>query len=228
MSQAAPRAERRKSLKIAWPRISRRFVQQYEGRQVLRRTRDPVGLVVYDAEETNEHSCCSSSRQAHARRRLRKPTRRTYRPERLKLEDLEGLRAAALDSPLGPSAESPKAAKSSCSERARQGARAQNGCRLSSNMPYIKIPVFDTGRSFLAEDAARRSCFVVSMWFLPSSWRRCTPGGRARCWSPPLRTFQPPSCVRTTRFSSASRASSYLWIALPSVKVTTLGTWLSV
>src|SRR3954452_15163713 len=159
MSQAgAADLERRKSLKIRLRKDLNVDSQQYEGRTFFV-VKDPVGLR-YKRLKDNEHFLLQFLDGKHTLEDAQKAYEKEYRPERLKLEDLEGFAQQLLTAGLAMS-ESPKAGVQ-LYERHKKRWR-QEWMQTLTNILYIKIPVFDP--EYVLQRMLRWCGFIFSMWF---------------------------------------------------------------
>src|SRR3954453_19735595 len=143
MSLANPAAdlERRKRLRIRLRPDLTIEEQKYEGRTFYV-VKDPVALRYYRLKD-NEHFLLQFLDGKHTLEDAQKAYEKEYRPERLKLEDLEGFAQQLLTAGLAIS-ESPKAGKQLYERRGKR--RRQEFLQTVSNILYIKIPVFDPER----------------------------------------------------------------------------------
>ncbi len=87
--------ERRKAIKLRLRRDLAVEAQKYEGRTFYV-VKDPVSLRYYRLKD-NEHFLLQFLDGKHTLEEAQKAYEKRYRPERLKLEDLEGVRPAAAD-----------------------------------------------------------------------------------------------------------------------------------
>src|SRR3954451_21220753 len=209
MSQkGAADLERRKSLKIRLRKDLDVDSQQYEGRTFFV-VKDPVGLRYYRLKD-NEHFLLQFLDGKHTLEEAQKAYEREYRPERLKLEDLEGFAQQLLTAGLAIS-ESPKAGKQLFERRGKR--RRQEWLQTLTNILYIKIPVFDPER--LLQKMLHVVGFVFSMWFFLASMILMV--SAALLVATHFETFRSklPSYHEFFSFKSVV----YLWIALAVVKV---------
>src|SRR5918912_4049049 len=110
MSQAPPASdlERRKSLRIRLRPDLNIEAQKYEGRTFYV-VKDPISLRYYRLKE-NEHFLLQFLDGKHTLEEAQKAYEKRYRPDRLKLEDLEAFAQQLLTAGLAQN-ESPKAGK---------------------------------------------------------------------------------------------------------------------
>jgi putative peptide zinc metalloprotease protein len=161
MTQAAPAAadlERRKHLRLRLRKDLVIDAQRYEGRTyyVLK---DPVSLRYYRLKE-NEHYLLQFLDGEHTLEDAQKAYESYYRPERLKLEDLEAFGQQLLTAGLAQN-ESPKAGKQ-LFDRRKKRLRTE-WMQTLTNILYIKIPVIDPDR--LLKRMLPWCGFVFSPWF---------------------------------------------------------------
>src|SRR4051812_4192450 len=163
MSQAgAADLERRKSLRIRLRKDLNVDSQQYEGRTFFV-VKDPVGLRYYRLKD-NEHFLLQFLDGKHTLEDAQKAYEKEYRPERLKLEDLEGFAQQLLTAGLAIS-DSPKAGKQLYERRSKR--RRTEWLQTLTNILYIKIPVFDPERILKA--MLGYVGWIFSMWFFALS-----------------------------------------------------------
>src|SRR5262245_55353754 len=133
--------ERRKSLRIRLRADLAIEAHKYEGRTFFV-VKDPVSLRYYRLKD-NEHFLLQFLDGKHTLEQAQKAYEKEYRPERLRLEDLEGFAQQLLTAGLALS-DSPKAGKQLFERRGKR--RRQEWMQTLSNILYIKIPVFDPER----------------------------------------------------------------------------------
>jgi putative peptide zinc metalloprotease protein len=133
--------ERRKSLRIRLRPDLDIEAQKYEGRTFYV-VKDPVGLRYYRLKD-NEHFLLQFLDGKHTLEDAQKAYEREFRPERLKLEDLEGFAQQLLTAGLAMS-DSPKAGKQLYERRGKR--RRREWMQKFTNILYIKIPIFDPER----------------------------------------------------------------------------------
>src|SRR5581483_6868365 len=108
---------------------------RYEGRTFFV-VKDPVGLLYYRFKD-NEHFLLQFLDGKHTLEEAQKAYEREYRPERLRLEDLEGFAEQLLTAGLALS-DSPKAGKQLFERRGKR--RRREFLQAFTNILYIKIP----------------------------------------------------------------------------------------
>src|SRR5262245_25656971 len=150
--------ERRKSLRIRLRADLAIEAHKYEGRTFYV-VKDPVSLRYYRLKD-NEHFLLQFLDGKHTLEDAQKAYEREYRPERLRLEDLEGFAQQLLQAGLAIS-ESPKAGQQLYERRGKR--RRQEWLQLFTNILYIKIPVFDP--EYVLQRMLGVFGFVFSMWF---------------------------------------------------------------
>jgi putative peptide zinc metalloprotease protein len=133
--------ERRKSLRIRLRPDLDIEAQKYEGRTFFV-VKDPVGLRYYRLKD-NEHFLLQFLDGKHTLEDAQKAYEKEFRPERLKLEDLEGFAQQLLTAGLAMS-DSPKAGKQLFDRRKKR--RRQEWLQKFTNILYIKVPIFDPER----------------------------------------------------------------------------------
>src|SRR3954453_12328399 len=137
----ASEVERRKQLRIRLRPDLSIEEQRYEGRTFYV-VKDPISLRYYRLKD-NEHFLLKFLDGKQTLEEAQKAYEKEYRPERLRLEDLEGFAQQLLTAGLALS-DSPKAGKQLYERRGKR--RRQEFLQTVSNILYIKIPVFDPER----------------------------------------------------------------------------------
>src|SRR3954471_1881919 len=150
--------ERRKAIKLRLRRDLNVEAQKYEGRTfyVLK---DPVSMRYYRLKE-NEHYLLQFLDGKHTLEEAQKAYEKRYRPERLRLEDLEGFAQQLLTAGLALS-ESPKAGKQLFERRGKR--RRREWMQTLTNILYIKIPIFDPER--ILKWMLGYVGWIFSLWF---------------------------------------------------------------
>jgi putative peptide zinc metalloprotease protein len=165
MSTATPSAaelERRKRLRIRLRSDLNIEAHKYEGRYFYV-VKDPVSLRYYRLKD-NEHFLLQFLDGHHTLEQAQKAYEREYRPERLKLEDLEGFAQQLLTAGLALS-ESPKAGQQLFERRGKR--RRSEWMQTLTNILYIKIPIFDPER--LLQRMLKYTGWIFSLWFFSLS-----------------------------------------------------------
>src|SRR3954463_12463813 len=159
MDQTAPASEleRRKALKIRLRADLNVEPAKYEGRTFFV-VKDPVSLRYYRLKD-NEHFLLSFLDGKHTLEEAQKAYEKEYRPERLRLEDLEGFAQQLLTAGLALS-DSPKAGKQLYERRGKR--RRNEWLQTLTNILYIKIPVFDP--EWILKRMLGWCGFIFSMW----------------------------------------------------------------
>src|SRR5713101_5441773 len=133
--------ERRKQVKV---RLRGDLViapQKYEGRTYYV-VKDPVSLRYYRFKE-HEHFVIQHLDGTTSLDEAQKEFEKRYRPERMKLEDLEAFAQQLINAGLAQN-ESPQAGKLLFDQRKKR--RRQEWLQALTNILYIKIPIFDPDR----------------------------------------------------------------------------------
>src|SRR5262245_16000149 len=150
--------ERRKSLRIRLRADLAIEAHKYEGRTFYV-VKDPISLRYYRLKD-NEHFLLQFLDGHHTLEDAQKAYEKEYRPERLKLEDLEGFAQQLLTAGLAIS-DSPRAGKQLFERRGKRLRR--EWMQTLTNILYIKIPIFDP--EFVLQRMLRWCGFIFSMWF---------------------------------------------------------------
>jgi putative peptide zinc metalloprotease protein len=154
--------ERRKSLRLRLRRDLSIDAQKYEGKTfyVLK---DPVSLRYYRLKE-NEHYLLQFLNGKDTLEDAQKAYEEHYRPERLKLEDLEAFAQQLIKAGLAMN-DSPKAGKQLYDNRKKR--KRQEWMQTLTNILYIKIPLIDPDRILKA--MMPWVAWIFSMWFFVGS-----------------------------------------------------------
>jgi putative peptide zinc metalloprotease protein len=161
MTTAAPAAsevERRKQVKI---RLRSDLVidpQKYEGRTYYV-VKDPISLRYYRLKD-HEHYLIKYMDGEHTLEEAQKAYEKRYRPDRLKLEELESFAQQLLTAGLAQN-ESPRAGQQLYERRKKR--KRTEWMQTFTNILYIKIPVIDPDR--ILTKMLRYFGFVFTMWF---------------------------------------------------------------
>jgi len=160
MEQAAPASEleRRKQLRILLRSDLNIEAQKYEGRTYFV-LKDPVSLRYYRLKE-NEHFLLQFLDGKHTLEEAQKAYEKRYRPDRLKLEDLEAFAQQLLTAGLAQS-ESPRAGKQLFERRTKR--RRSEWMQTLTNILYIKIPIIDPDR--ILKRMLRYTGWIFTLWF---------------------------------------------------------------
>jgi putative peptide zinc metalloprotease protein len=147
MDTTAPASEleRRKSVRIRLRADLNIDAQKYEGRTYYV-VKDPVSLRYYRLKD-NEHFLLQFLDGKHTLEDAQKAYEKQYRPDRLKLEDMEGFAQQLLTAGLAQS-EAPKAGKQLFERRKKR--RRSEWIQTLTNILYIKLPIIDPDRLLAA------------------------------------------------------------------------------
>src|SRR5947209_1447261 len=155
---AASELERRKRLRIRLRGDLTIEAHKYEGRTFFV-VKDPVSLRYYRLKD-NEHYLLQFMDGKQTLEDAQKAYEKQYRPDRLKLEDLESFAQQLLTAGLAQN-ESPKAGKQLFDRRKKR--RRSEWMQTLTNILYIKLPVFDPDRLLTKMQPYCR--FIFTMWF---------------------------------------------------------------
>ncbi len=133
--------ERRKQVKVRMRGDLGISTQKYEGRTYYV-VKDPVSLRYYRFKE-HEHFVIQQMDGTTTLDDAQKEFEKKYRPERMKLEDLEAFAQQLINAGLAQN-ESPQAGKLLFDQRKKR--RRQEWLQALTNILYIKIPIFDPDR----------------------------------------------------------------------------------
>jgi putative peptide zinc metalloprotease protein len=160
MEDTAPASEleRRKSLRIRLRRDLAIDAQKYEGRTYYV-IKDPISLRYYRLKE-NEHFLLKFLDGQHTLEDAQKAYEAQFRPDRLKLEDVEGFAQQLLTGGLAQN-DSPRAGKQLYDRRRKK--KRSEWIQTFTNILYIKIPVIDPDR--ILDKMLRSVGWIFSMWF---------------------------------------------------------------
>lgn len=200
--------ERRKRLRIRLrPDLNIEAVK-YEARTFYV-VKDPVSLRYYRLKD-NEHFLLQFLDGKHTLEEAQKAYERRFRPERLRLEDLEGFAQQLLTAGLAMS-DSPKAGKQLFERRGKR--RRREWMQTFTNILYIKIPIFDPER--ILQAMLGYLGWIFSLWFFTLSMLLV--GGAVLLVLTHFETFyaRMPSLQEYFTFKNVV----YLWGALAVVKV---------
>jgi len=161
MNQDAPATdlERRKHVRLRLRPDLGIAPQKYEGRTYWV-VKDPVSMRYYRFKE-QEHFLLQFMDGGHTLDEAQKEYEKRFRPERLKLEDLEHFAQQLLTAGLAQN-ESPRAGKQ-LFDRRKKRVRSE-WLQALTNILYIKIPIFDPDR--LLTRMMPWFGWVFSAWFL--------------------------------------------------------------
>jgi putative peptide zinc metalloprotease protein len=210
MDKTAPASEleRRKQVKVRLRSDLEIEPQRYEGR-IYFVVKDPVSLRYYRLKEHERFLL----RYMDGRQTLddaQKAYELEYRPDRLKLEDLEAFAQQLITAGLAQN-ESPRAGKLLYERRGKR--RRSEILQAVTNILYIKIPVFDPDR--LLVKMLRPLGWIFSLWFFALSV--AVMAGAALLVATHFETFR--SKLPNYHEFFSFRTVVYLWAALGVVKV---------
>src|SRR3954468_21968132 len=137
----ASELERRKQIKIRLRRDLAIEPQKYEGKTYFV-IKDPVSLRYYRLKD-NEHFLVQFHDGDRTLDDAQKAYEKQYRPERLRLEDLEAFAQQLLTAGLAQN-ESPRAGQQLFDRRKKR--RRTELVQMFTNILYIKIPLIDPDR----------------------------------------------------------------------------------
>src|SRR5579883_210692 len=140
METATPASEleRRKQLRLRLRRDLVIEAQKYEGR-TYHVVKDPVSLRYYRLKD-NEYFLLQYLDGKHTLEEAQKEYEIRYRPDRLKLEDVEAFGQQLINAGLAQN-ESPRAGKQLFEQRRKR--RRSEWMQTLTNILYIKLPIFD-------------------------------------------------------------------------------------
>jgi putative peptide zinc metalloprotease protein len=167
MSEAPPAAsdvERRKHVKLRLRRDLMVESQRYEGRTFYV-VKDPVSLRYYRLKD-NEHFLLQYLDGRRTLEEAQKAYEKHFRPDRLKLEDLEAFGQQLIKAGLAQN-DSPKAGQQLFDNRKKR--LRSEWFQTLTNILYIKIPVFDPDRILTAMLRWTRWIFTASFTILSVS-----------------------------------------------------------
>jgi putative peptide zinc metalloprotease protein len=150
--------ERRKLVRIRLRTDLAIEAQKYEGRTYYV-VKDPVSLRYYRLKD-NEHYLLQFMDGERTLEDAQKAYEAHYRPDRVKLEDLEGFAQQLLTAGLAHN-ESPRAGKQLFDRRKKR--RRSEWMQTLTNILYIKIPIIDPDR--LLNGMLRYVGWIFSTWF---------------------------------------------------------------
>jgi putative peptide zinc metalloprotease protein len=130
--------ERRKQVRVRLRRDLAIEAQKYEGR-TFHVVKDPVSLRYYRLKD-NEYFLLQYLDGKHTLEDAQKEYEIRYRPDRLKLEDVEAFAQQLINAGLAQN-ESPRAGKQLYEQRKKR--RRSEWMQALTNILYIKLPIFD-------------------------------------------------------------------------------------
>jgi putative peptide zinc metalloprotease protein len=154
--------ERRKQVRVRLRRDLGIEPQKYEGR-TFHVIKDPVSLRYYRLKD-HEYFLLQFLDGKHTLEDAQKEYEIRYRPDRLKLEDVEAFAQQLINAGLAQN-ESPRAGKQLYEQRNKR--RRSEWMQTLTNILYIKIPVFDPDA--LLKRMLRWLGWIFSLWFFALS-----------------------------------------------------------
>jgi putative peptide zinc metalloprotease protein len=210
METAAPAKdlERRKQLRVLLRRDLSIEAQKYEGR-TFHVVKDPVSLRYYRLKD-NEYFLLQFLDGKRTLEEAQKEYEVRYRPDRLKLEDVEAFAQQLINAGLAQN-ESPRAGKQLYEQRSKR--RRSEWMQTLTNILYIKLPIFDPDR--LLKRMLRWVGWIFSLSFFAVSVALML--SAALLVATHFETFRSklPDQSLFFRFQTVM----YLWVALGLVKV---------
>jgi putative peptide zinc metalloprotease protein len=159
---AASDLERRKRLRIRLRTDIQIEPHTYEGRTYYV-VKDPISLRYYRLKD-NENFLLQFLDGKHTLEDAQKAYEKQYRPDRLRLEDLESFAQQLLTAGLAQN-ESPRAGKLLFERRGKR--KRSEWMQTLTNILYIKIPVFDPDKILAV--LIRYCWFIFTLWFFALS-----------------------------------------------------------
>jgi putative peptide zinc metalloprotease protein len=210
METATPASdlERRKQIRLRLRRDLVIEAQKYEGR-TYHVVKDPVGLRYYRLKD-NEYFLLQFLDGNHTLEEAQKEYEIRYRPDRLKLEDVESFGQQLINAGLAQN-ESPRAGKQLFEQRAKR--RRNELLQILTNILYIKIPVFDPDT--LLKHMLRWVGWIFSFWFFALSVGLMLSAALLVATNFELFRSKLPEQHMFFRFQTIA----YMWVALGVVKV---------
>jgi putative peptide zinc metalloprotease protein len=154
--------ERRKQLRVLLRRDLAIEAQKYEGR-TYHVVKDPVSLRYYRLKD-NEYFLLQYLDGKHTLEDAQKEYEVRFRPDRLKLEDVEAFAQQLINAGLAQN-DSPRAGKQLYDQRAKR--RRSEWTQALTNILYIKIPIFDPEK--LLKRMLLWLGWIFSLWFFAAS-----------------------------------------------------------
>jgi putative peptide zinc metalloprotease protein len=200
--------ERRKQVRLRLRSDLNIEPQKYEGRTYYV-VKDPVSMRYYRFKE-QEHFLLQFMDGQRTLDEAQKEYEKRFRPERLRLEDLEHFGQQLLTAGLAMN-ESPRAGKQLFDRRKKR--KRSEWMQALTNILYIKIPIFDPDRTLRV--MLRYVWWIFTTWFLILSLGVML--GAVLLVATHFETFRSklPSYHEFFRFQTVI----YLWVALGLVKV---------
>jgi putative peptide zinc metalloprotease protein len=200
--------ERRKQVRVRLRRDLAIEAQKYEGR-TYHVVKDPVSLRYYRLKD-NEYYLLRFLDGQRTLEDAQKEYEIRYRPDRLKLEDVEAFAQQLIKAGLAQN-ESPAAGKHLYEQRTKR--RRMEWMQTLTNILYIKLPIFDPDR--LLRRMLRWLGWIFSLWFFALSIGLML--SAAMLVATHFETFR--SKLPDQNLFFRFQTVMYLWIALGAVKV---------
>jgi putative peptide zinc metalloprotease protein len=210
METATPASEleRRKQLRLRLRRDLVIEAQKYEGR-TYHVVKDPVSLRYYRLKD-NEYFLLQYLDGKHTLEEAQKEYEIRYRPDRLKLEDVEAFGQQLINAGLAQN-ESPRAGKQLFDQRKKR--RRSEWMQTLTNILYIKLPIFDP--DWLLKRMLRWVGWIFSFtFFLLSVALMLSAAGLVATHFETFRSKLPEQHI-FFRFQTIA----YMWAALGAVKI---------
>jgi len=200
--------ERRKQVRLRLRRDLVIEAQKYEGR-TYHVVKDPVSLRYYRLKD-NEYFLLQFLDGKHTLEEAQKEYEARYRPDRLKLEDVEAFAQQLINAGLAQN-ESPRAGKQLYEQRKKR--RRSEWMQTLTNILYIKIPIFDP--DWLLKRMLRWLGWIFTFWFFALSVGLML--AAAFLVATHFETFR--SKLPEQHMFFRFQTIAYMWVALGVVKV---------
>jgi putative peptide zinc metalloprotease protein len=210
METATPASEleRRKQVRLRLRRDLVIEAQKYEGR-TFHVVKDPVALRYYRLKD-NEYFLLQYLDGKHTLEEAQKEYEIRYRPDRLKLEDVEAFGQQLINAGLAQN-ESPRAGKQLYEQRKKR--RRSEWMQTLTNILYIKIPIFDP--DWLLKRMLRWLGWIFTFWFFALSVALML--SAAGLVATHFETFR--SKLPEQHMFFRFQTIAYMWVALGAVKI---------
>ncbi len=200
--------ERRKQLRVLLRRDLGIEAQKYEGR-TYHVVKDPVSLRYYRLKD-NEYYLLQFLDGKHTLEDAQKEYEIRYRPDRLKLEDVEAFAQQLINAGLAQN-DSPRAGKQLYEQRSKR--RRNEWMQALTNILYIKLPVFDP--DYVLKRMLRFVGWIFSLWFFALSVGLML--SAAMLVATHFETFR--SKLPEQHMFFRFQTIAYMWAALGAVKI---------
>ncbi len=200
--------ERRKQLRVLLRRDLGIEAQKYEGR-TYHVVKDPVSLRYYRLKD-NEYFLLQFLDGKHTLEDAQKEYEIRYRPDRLKLEDVEAFAQQLINAGLAQN-DSPRAGKQLYEQRSKR--KRNEWMQALTNILYIKLPVFDP--DYVLKRMLRFVGWIFSLWFFALSVGLML--SAAMLVATHFETFR--SKLPEQHMFFRFQTIAYMWAALGAVKV---------